>query len=315
MKCLVTGAGGFVGGFLCRLLADRGDHVVGVDLPLSDGSRPPVVVPCDLLDFGCLAGIVAETRPDQVFHLAGLTSPADSLRRPREYFQANVQGVVNLLEAVRLNSNHARILLVSSAEVYGAGRSGEPIKEDTAPDPSNPYGVSKLLGELAALHFRRCFGSRLVLARPFNHGGPGQRADFVISDFCRQIAELESETGLNAGRPSLKVGNLSSARDFLDVRDVVKAYAGLAEKGLDGEIYNVCSGVGTGIQEVLRIAISLARVPVEIEVSPEKHRPGKGARLVGDNTKLLHLLDWRPEFSLRQTISDTLEFWRKHRND
>ena len=172
---------------------------------------------------------------------------------------------MNLLDALWRNQIDAKILLVSTSQVYGKSAPGLLLSEDSPLEPDNPYASSKRLSEEIALQYRKQFSSRVVITRPFNHTGPGQSEDFVISDFCRQIAMLELEAA-RSGKSGRKmcVGNLKSTLDFLDARDVVRAYAGLAEKGVEGEIYNICSGVGTEISEILDTAISLAEVDIEL---------------------------------------------------
>lgn len=311
MNSLITGISGFVGGHLACELTNRGASVAGVDRSEGTHPGPARTFSCDILDFPCLERIVGEFRPQQVYHLAGLTRPSESRIRPRDYYLVNVQGTINLLEAVRRQVPDARVLVVSSAEVYGCAAASDLLQETAPADPANPYGASKLLAEMVGVRYFRDFGCHVVVARAFNHSGPGQAPTFVISDFCRQIAILEREH--EAGRierPRMEVGNLSSVRDFLDVRDVVKAYAGLVERAEDGEVYNVASGSGVSVQSILDRLLTLARVQIEVVVSPERYRAGVNERLVGSAGKLHRLLDWAPEYPLDGTLSDTLNYWR-----
>ncbi len=280
--------------------------------PAPRSAGPWEVIECDILEFPCLLGVVADFQPDQIYHLAGLTRPSESLQKPREYYLVNVQGTVNILEAARQAAARARTLLVSSAEVYACSTCSGPVDEGCRPVPSNPYGASKLLAELVGLRYCRDFGTSVVIARPFNHSGPGQSETFVISDFCRQAVLIEKKVQA-AG--TIQVGNLASARDFLDVRDVVSAYTGLAEKGVAGEIYNIASGRATSIQAILDTVLGLAKATIQVEVSAEKYRPGIGKALVGNSEKLQKLLAWRPRYPLEQTIADTMDFWRKNLRD
>jgi GDP-4-dehydro-6-deoxy-D-mannose reductase len=310
MKCFVTGLTGFVGGYLASHLASLGAEVFGIGLD-SQPDAPFTAVECDILDFDQLVGLTADFQPDSVYHLAALPNPSQSLKEPREYYRVNVQGTVNLLDALRKNQIDARILLISTSQVYGNSSPGVLLSEDAPLEPNNPYASSKRLSEEIALQYRKQFSSRVVITRPFNHTGPGQSEDFVLSDFCRQIALLELEAA-RSGKSDQKilVGNLKSTLDFLDVRDVVQAYSGLAEEGVEGEIYNICSGVGTEVSEILDTAIALAEVDIELEVSARKlDKKGEGW-LVGNNQKLCSLLDWTPRYSLQQTITDTLNAWR-----
>jgi len=309
MKCLITGISGFVGQYLARQLTERGAVVTGIErAPAAPSAGTWRVIECDILDFPCLLQIVSNFQPDQIYHLASLTRPSESLRIPREYYLVNVQGTVSILEAMRQAVPQARCLLVSSAEVYACSTCSTPIDETCQPIPSNPYGASKILAELVGLRYCQDFGSRVVVARPFNHSGPGQRESFVVSDFCRQAVLLENKSG---GDRIIQVGNLASARDFLDVRDVVAAYVGLAEKGTAGEIYNIASGQVTSIQTILDTVLRLAKVKIQVEVSAEKYRPGAGQPMVGSSQKLHKLLGWQPRYTLEQTIADTMDFWRQ----
>ena len=308
MKTLITGICGFAGQYLARELTKKGAVVVGVERLPVKSSDAWTVIECDILDFPGLLRVVADFQPDQIYHLAGLTRPSESLQKPREYYLVNVLGTVNVLEAVRQAAPQARCLLVSSAEVYACSRCPGPIDEACRPMPSNPYGESKLLAEQVGLRYCRDFGSRVVIARPFNHSGPGQRETFVVSDFCRQAVLLENKS---EGNRTIQVGNLASARDFLDVRDVVAAYTGLAEKGAAGEIYNIASGQAITIQAILDTVLKLAKTSIRVEVSADKYRPNVGEPLVGTSEKLHKLLGWKPRYSLEQTIADTLDFWRK----
>ena len=310
MKCFVTGLTGFVGGYLASHLASLGAEVFGIGL---DGQpdAPFPAVECDILDFDKLARLTADFKPDFVYHLAALPNPSESLKRPREYYRVNIQGTVNLLEALRKNQIDARILLVSTSQVYGKSSPGVLLSEDSPLEPSNPYASSKRLSEEIALQYRKQFSSRVVITRPFNHTGPGQSEDFVLSDFCRQIALLELEAARSGKRDQkILVGNLQSTLDFLDVRDVVQAYSGLAEKGVEGEIYNICSGVRTEVSEILDTAMSLAKVDIELAVSSRKLDKKGDGWMVGNNQKLCSLLDWTPHYTLQQTITDTLNAWR-----
>ena len=310
MKCFVTGLTGFVGGYLASHLASLGAEVFGIGLD-SQPDAPFPAIECDILDFDKLAHLTADFRPDVVYHLAALPNPSESLKRPREYYRVNVQGTVNLLDALWRNQIDARILVVSSSQVYGKSAPGCLLSENSPLEPDNPYASSKRLSEEIALQYRKQFSSRVVITRPFNHTGPGQSEDFVLSDFFRQIAMLELEAA-RSGKCDRKmcVGNLKSTLDFLDVRDVVRAYTGLAEKGVEGEIYNICSGVGTEISEILDTAISLAEVDIELAVSTRKLDKKDDGWLVGNNQKLCSLLDWTPHYTLQQTIADTLDAWR-----
>ncbi len=286
--------------------------VLGAGLGRFD-DLPCPAVECNILDLGRLRALVGDFRPQRVYHLAALVHPGESKQRPRDYYEVNVQGTVNLLEALRISGSGARTLLVSSAEVYGNASSDQPIAEYAPIHPANPYASSKRISEEVAAQYSQLFGLETVVVRPFNHSGPGQAEGFVISDFCKQIAAIEG--GLPGLGNTMRVGNLKPVRDFLDVRDVVQSYTRLLEKAPGGQVYNLCSGIGTRIQEILDIALSLSPARIEAVVSPDKHRPSGETRLVGDNRKLRQLLDWTPRYTLRQTIAETLDYWRNRLHD
>ncbi|MEE8587644.1 MAG: GDP-mannose 4,6-dehydratase [Acidobacteriota bacterium] len=308
MKCFVTGAGGFAGSALRRLLDEQGHQVSG---GVFSRTRPGPgnLVACDLLDYGALADLLGKSQPDVVFHLAAQSSPSQSWRQPLQFFENNVQGTVHLLEAVRIRCPQARVLLVSSSQIYAAPLAGQKLKEDSPLDSPNPYACSKRMAEMAAEQYWKSFAVRVIIARPFNHSGPGQSESFVISDFCRQAAMLERQAG-RQGESVIRVGSLAPVRDFLDVRDAVRAYLLLALKGEEGQAYNVCSGKGNAIQAILDAVLSQLRVKIAVRHEAARQRKRDHPCLVGDNTKLRQVGSWLPQIPLQQTIRETLEYWR-----
>lgn len=291
-----------------RLLEEQGHQASGICSRTRTG--PGGLIACDLLDYGSLADRLGKAQPELVFHLAAQTSPALSWQQPRQFFESNVQGTVHLLEAVRTRCPQARVLLVSSSQVYAPPSPKQRLKEDSPLDSPNPYACSKRLAELAALQYWSGFGVRLIIARPFNHSGPGQSDSFVVPDFCRQAALLERKAG-PPGESVIRVGNLEPIRDFLDVRDVVRAYLLLALKGEEGQAYNVCSGKGTSIRAILEAVLSEARIAIEVRSESKRQRKHDQPALVGDNGKLRQIGSWAPQVSLREMIRDTLEHWRR----
>ena len=309
-NALVTGAAGFVGQYLTRHLVDGGRRVFGLDI--ADGTSG--LKRCDLLDFEGLVRVIEECSPDEVYHLAGLTHPKDSLERPKEYYSVNVGGTLNLLEALRHLRLDARILIVSSAKVYGRVLSEVDLIDETQkPKPETPYASSKYLAEQLARQYYTNYGTQVVIARPFNHTGPGQPTGFVVPDFCKQVAEIQSLDPSEIEQASIHVGNLSPILDFLDVRDVVSGYSLLLEKGSPGEAYNVSSGIGVSIGELLDLILEVAQLPVSpaiVSRSPSSSAPPD--KYLGDNSKIKPVAGWAPRYSLRETVEKTLEFWRKH---
>jgi GDP-4-dehydro-6-deoxy-D-mannose reductase len=295
MRALLTGASGFVGGYLARHLEQCGDEVVALS---------------DSVDLGYPDGAVAfgdqlkATAPDIIYHLAALTHVGRSWEDPASTMRVNAMGTLSVLEAARAQANPPRVMLISSSEVYGAG-SGKRIREDDPLRPVTPYAASKVAAEFLGLQAFLGRGLDVVRARPFNHIGPGQADIFVVSALARRIVEAE-----RAGGGPIAVGNLAAARDFTDVRDVVRAYRLLATNGAGGEVYNVCSGVARQVEELFKILIAQSSVAVEPREDPELFRPIDVPMLVGDNSRLVELTGWHPEIDLSQTLVAVLEYWR-----
>ncbi len=298
MRALVTGASGFVGGYLIRALEREGWETVACGGP-SDAT----MLPLDLCDIDTMRAALDVAQPDVVFHLAAQTAVPDSIAHPLETYDLNAMGTARLLQAVRerdAEQTPARVLLVSSAEVYGPREPGEyPLEERLAPRPANPYAASKAAAEAIALAQVRTFGTHVTIARAFNHIGPGQSERFVVASFAAQLARIAG-----GGSPHLLVGNLEAERDILDVRDVVEAYVALAKSGASGEIYNVCSGVPRPIRDLLRALILEAHVPVEVREDPERMRPSDVPVFFGNNRKLRERTGWEPKIPLARTLRD-----------
>ncbi len=301
MTVLVTGATGFAGSHLVRRLETLGEkRIVGTTL---DRPETELLRRCDVTRPDDVRRLLAGVKPDRIFHLAAQAHVGESFRDPAGAIQGHVAGAVNLLQAAAALDPAPRVLLVSSAEVYGA--SGEPLSEASPLDPDSPYAVGKLAGEAYARHLARR-GLHVVIARPFNHVGPGQSEAFACSAFAKQIAEAEA--GLRA--PVVEVGNLSPERDFTDVRDTVRAYPLLLDKGGPGEAFNVASGKAVPVGALLEGLVALARVKIEIRRDPARERTGEAPRRVGDAAKL-RALGWTAEIPLERTLRETLESWRE----
>jgi GDP-4-dehydro-6-deoxy-D-mannose reductase len=253
------------------------------------------------------AAVVA-SRPDRVYHLAAQSSPHDSWRDPATTLRTNILGLAHLLEALRREAPRARVLVVGSAEEYGqVPLERQPIAEDSELRPASPYAVSKVSQGFLALQYALGHGMALVRTRTFNHTGPGRGDGFAESSFARQIAEIEA----GSRPPEIRVGNLEAVRDFSDVRDVVEAYAQLLEAGLPGEVYNVCSGRGVRIREVLDRLLALSEARIEVRVDPGRLRPADTPSLVGDPGRLRRATGWEPRVPLEQTLRDLLDDWRR----
>ena len=312
-RILVTGVSGFVGAHLARELAGRGAEVWGTGMErdatpasVADGTVTSYAAGLDVADAAALDNLLARRAPDAVVHLAGQSSAARSFEIPVETFRINVTGPWNLLEAVRKHAPRARTLVVGSGEVYGPLPEGERAGETAAFNPVSPYALSKAAADaLAELH-ARAHGLDVIRTRSFGHTGPGQEPRFVVPSFARQVAAIER----GGVEPVLRVGNLEVARDLTDVRDVVRAYALLLERGRAGEAYNVCRGEVVRLTEVVRLLAARARVSVRIEVDPARVRPADVPWLAGDPAKLARDTGWRAEIPFERTLDEVLEEWR-----
>jgi GDP-4-dehydro-6-deoxy-D-mannose reductase len=313
VRLLVTGAGGFVGGHLVDFLhAEQPEvEIHGVVLPhggvswrAASGAR---VVEADLNDSAAAAAVVEEVRPERILHLAGQSSVHLSWLDPGGTMRTNVLGIVHLLDAVRRQGLRPAVLVVGSAEEYGpVGPQEMPIREDAPLRPASPYAVSKVAQGALALLYGPAGGLRVVLTRTFHHTGPGRGEAFAESSFARQIAEIEA--GLRPG--VLKVGNLDAVRDFTDVRDVVRAYWLLLERGEAGVAYNVCSGTGRPVRQLLDLLLAASSARVEVRVDPERLRPSDVPAQVGDPSRLHAATGWEPRIPLERTLRDLLDDWR-----
>lgn len=306
---IVTGAAGFAGGHLLDLLA--ADAAPPADIvawhrpggtPAPSGSTATWEA-VDLLDRASVIDAVARLRPDAVYHCAGAAHVGRAWDSTEAALAINVLGTHHLLEALSAAGLRTRVLIASSALVYH--HSNGPLAEEAPLVPTNPYGLSKLAQEMLGL---RAVGDGLnvTIARAFNHVGPRQDPFFAASGFARRIADIE------AGRwePEIAVGNLDAERDITDVRDTVRAYHAILERGRTGRAYNVCSGRPVVIRDLLEMLTSRARVPIRIRVDPSRFRPNDTPVLLGDPRRMHDELEWEPRVPLERTIDDLLDYWR-----
>lgn len=315
MKILITGAAGFVGAYAIRQLAESGSEIHAAILPqeqLAADLLPLCTVHhFDLLDAEGVRALLSDIRPDGILHLAAQSSVALSWKQPQLTADLNIKGTLNLLEAARSLSVMPRILLIGSAEEYGRITAEQEteirVQEETPLHPVNIYAATKAAAEQLAAVYYNAYGLPVICVRAFNHFGPGQREMFVVSDFCRQTAEIER--GMRA--PVIRTGNLDARRDFTDVRDIVRAYAMLLESGIAGEIYNVGSGRTAAISEMLDLILAESAVQIRHEIDPEKLRPAETAHIAADTAKLRRDTGWEPQIPTAQSIADTLAFWRQ----
>lgn len=310
-RVLITGADGFVGRWLTKFLIERGADVMGLGLhpPKErtpwDSCRYEV---CDVTDREGLFCLVDDFRPHWVFHLAAQSSVKRSWEEPDLTFRVALFGQEYLFRALLESGLDPVVLVACSAEEYGVVDEGElPLAEEQPLRPTSPYALSKVIQDYHAQFAYRSLGLRTIRARAFNVTGPGQPSHFVVADFARQIAEVES--GLR--KPLMEVGNLDARRDFCDVRDLVRAYLLLADRGRPGEAYNICSGVDRTIKSVLDELVAMSEVPIQVEVDPAKFRKVDVPVLRGDPRKIERETGWRAAIPFEKTLKDTLEWWRK----
>jgi len=305
MRALVTGSNGFVGCHLVAELQENGYAVFGVDLTANAETNCEIAI-IDLLDSQAVREYVAKLNPDVVFHLAAQANVGLSWKKPQLTYEVNVLGTINLLEAVKELQKPCRVIITGSADQYGlTGLVKKPISETIELNPQNPYAASKKAVEEIADVYMKAYEMDIIKTRSFNHSGPGQGLGFLIPDLCNEIVNVER--GLS---DCLKVGNLEAVRDFSDVRDVVRAYRLLAEKGRSGEVYNVGSGVGRKAQDILDILISMSSCEVKVKQDESRMRKSDTPILVCDRTKLHKHTGWVLLRSLDETIKDTLEYYR-----
>lgn len=297
MRALITGVDGFVGHHLRDYLVQCGDDVVGVDRN------------CDVTNFDSVLRVIEANKPEVVFHLAALTHVGESWVNPKEFTRVNVLGTRNTLEATCQAAPSAGVLLVSSADVYGVVGEGElPLSETNRAVPANPYAQSKLEAELLAKRLARETGQRIVIARPFNHIGPGQSDRFVIPAIVNRLLEATEQ-----GADEIVVGDLSTRRDFCDVRDVVRAYRLMMQLGVSGEIYNVASGHDVALIDIANDLVAQISPSVHLTPDASLFRPVETPILRGSFEKLHDATGWEPSISLATSLSDVIADMRSRR--
>jgi GDP-4-dehydro-6-deoxy-D-mannose reductase len=308
-RTLVTGAAGFVGSHLIPLLRAAGREVIGVHLPgLPPGAAAIDWRPCDLRERDAVRALVENAQPAEVVHLAAMAAPAEVERAPLEALRSNLLALDALLEALAAARSRARFLFVSTGEVYGPMRADAPARRESDPlRPMNLYAATKAAGEMRVHLAVTSRALDAVIARPFNHTGPGRPALYAESSFAEQIARIER----GAQEPVLRVGNLDPVRDFTDVRDVVAAYALLLERGERGATYNVCSGERRSMRAVLERLLSRSTARPRVEVDPERYRalPPDALAFAGDASRL-RALGWAPSHSVDAAFDALLDAHR-----
>lgn len=297
-RVLIFGIGGFVGPYLAREFEKNGYEVIGSDMVEVEGVK---CVKVNLLDTEAVDRVINENKVDVIVNLAAVSSVGSSWSMPQTTISVNVLGALNIMEAARKMDMQPHILFVGSSEEYAISDSD--INENTPLNANNPYGISKATQESFAAIYRERYGMKIHCVRPFNHTGVGQKENFVLPSFAKQVAEITK-----SGKPGIiKVGNLTAIRDFSDVRDVVRAYRMIVEQDNCETIYNVGSGKCYKIEELLDFLISLSNQEIEVQIDPERFRPVDTPRICCDNTKIREELGWELQYSIFDTLKEMYE--------
>ena len=308
MKALIIGAAGFAGGYLIRELVSAGWEVHASCLANEEIKEDCTVHALDIMDKGQILSVVNSIMPDVIYHLAAQSTVAVSWKKPQLTAEVNVIGTINVLEALReAEKKDIRIVLTGSGEEYGYIREGAcPLSEDEVLRPGNIYAATKACQGMIGEIYARAYKMDIVMVRAFNHSGPEQADIFVISNFCKQAAEIE----IGLKEPVIHVGNLEAMRDFTDVRDVVRAYRLLGEKGKSGQTYNVGRGKAVKISRILEMILEMAEMNIEVRSDPDRMRASDIPIIEPDVSKIYADTGWKAEISMEQTIRDTLNSWR-----
>ncbi|MFA5026125.1 MAG: GDP-mannose 4,6-dehydratase [Candidatus Shapirobacteria bacterium] len=308
-KILITGSEGFAGQHLWRELDKNSYKVFGTVFSSSLEDISSNLYFCDIEDQPQLSSLIKKIKPDAIFHLAGQPKPGLSFNIPQRTISVNTIGTINLLEAVRSISGYfPRILIIGTSEEHGIVSSKDlPITENTPLNPINPYAISKTANWFLAKEYVRSFNFDIIYVAPFTHTGPGQMPGFLSPDVASQIVEIEK--GLK--EPILHTGDLSSKRDISDVRDVVRAYRLLLEKGKTGERYIISTGKSIPVSEIVKKLVSMSKVKIDLKIDNTRTRPTDIPNLIGDHSKLSRITGWEPAISLDQTLQDLLNWYRQ----
>ncbi|MDD2889451.1 MAG: GDP-mannose 4,6-dehydratase [bacterium] len=315
MKVLVTGVTGFVGSWMVDYLLTMPEvKIFGIKRwrsrteNIEHFKNKITMYECDLKDSTSVRDTIETIKPDRIFHLAAQSFVPSSWNAPSETLEGNIFGELNIFEAIKKIGINPLIHIAGSSEEYGFIYPNEiPVKETTPLRPLSPYAVSKVAQDMLAYQYFMSYKLRAIRTRAFNHTGPRRPPNFVCSEIAYQIVQIEK--GITP--PVIYLGNTDTVRDFTDVRDIVKAYWLLLEKGEPGDVYNICSGKGQKIKDILSTLVDMSGVKVEIKQDPARLRPSDVPVLIGDATKFKKLTGWEPIIPFEQTLKDILDFWRK----
>lgn len=306
MKALITGVNGFVGNYLSKYLIEKGYTVYGTVIEDNVIMENVHIKKMNLLNKEEVMETIKSINPDYIYHLAGQSAVGLSWKEPTLTMNVNINGTINLLDAVRENNLGTKVLIIGSSDEYGIIKPENcPINEQHELNPTSPYAISKKTQEEVSKLYIKSYKMNLILVRAFNHIGPMQSKNFVVSDFASKIAEIEK-----GAEPVIRVGNLEAYRDFTDVRDIVRGYVMLMENEKFGEVYNIGSGNAYKIQDILDVLLSLSAAKIKVEIDPDKLRPSDVPIIQCDNSKIKAHVNWETQYDIKDTLKDTLDYWR-----
>jgi len=314
---LITGISGFVGGHFTRYISNEKPNFVihGISrsnptwdfIPDKDSILGAISFhQCDLLDSKKINEIIGEIQPDYILHLASFSSVSQSWKDPLASFLNNTNAFLNIVEAVRIQGFNSKIVSIGSSEEYGIVKESDlPLTEKKHVAPANPYAVARVSEEHLALIYSKGYHLDICCTRSFNHIGPGQSDQFVVSSIARQFAEI----AIHHKKPVVKIGAGSIVRDFIDIEDVIRAYDAILEKGETGEVYNVCSGKGYSILDIVNALSELTHIPVVVDQNQTLLRPIDNPVLIGSYDKLKKTTSWKPGCSLERSLEKIHTYW------
>ena len=317
MRLLITGFAGFVSTHFLNLIneLEPGSEILGIDKTIPDidyslySNLKIQYIDIDLLDRPTINDVLTSFRPEYILHLASISSVAQSWHTPLDSFVNNTNIFLNLVEHIRVNNISCRILSIGSSEEFGEVTESElPLTEEHPLKPLSPYAVARVSQEMLSKIYADGFNEDIVMTRSFNHIGPGQKDVFVISSFAKKLVLLKNS---KSSDNTIVTGNLSIVRDFVDVRDVVRAYYLLLRNGRKGEIYNICSGKGSVLKDIILKMSELLGLQIKIDVDPNLIRPNENKKVIGSYRKINEELGWKPEITLEKSLSDIIEYWQK----